>query len=73
MSTDQLINYPLVCKNTDIFSELEKKLYVEFPALKNKNLIFIANGNIIKKDLSLEENKIKNDTTIIINEMEDDD
>ena len=31
ISTDQNINYPLACKKTDIFSNLEKKLYNEYP------------------------------------------
>ena len=71
ISNAQLINFPIVCINTDNFSILEEKLYSEFPELKNKNIYFLANGNVIDKSASLEENNIKNDTTILIIEMED--
>ena len=65
-SIEQFINYPIVCKNTDIFSDLEEKLYLVFPEIKHKNINFFANGNLIEKSATLEENKIKNDTTILI-------
>ena len=60
----------ITCKVTDNFSVLEEKLYADFPDLKNKEIIFLAKGNIINRSASLEENKIKNDTTIQIQEME---
>ena len=62
----------MTCKITDNFSVLEDKLYLVFPELKNKNISFLALGNMVNRNTSLEENKIKNDTTIIINEVEND-
>ena len=73
ISTDQLVNVLITCKITDNFSLLEEKLYVDFPELKNKNIYFFANGNIINRTASLKENNIKNDTSILINEIENDD
>jgi len=61
---------PITCKGRDKFSVLEEKLYADFPDLKNKNIIFLAKGNVINRAATLEENKIKNDTTIQIQEME---
>ena len=65
-SSDQIINYPISGKNADKFSTLEEKLYKEFPELKDKNIFFLANGNILKKELTLEQNKIKAGIIIII-------
>ena len=69
LSGDQRVNMFITCKVTDNFSVLEEKLYADFPDLKNKEIIFLAKGNIINRSASLEENKIKNDTTIQIQEM----
>ena len=59
----------ITCKIIDNFSVHEEKLYNDFPDLKNKNIIFLAKGGIINRSATLEENKIKNDTTIQIQEM----
>ena len=65
-STDQNINYPISCKKSDIFSNVEEKLYNDFPELRGKNIVFIANGNVISKTVTLEENNINGGTTIIM-------
>ena len=36
---DQTVHYPVICKENQIFSEVEKKLYEEYPQYK-KQLIF---------------------------------
>ena len=69
ISGDQHINMFITCKVTDNFSVFEDKLYTDFPDLKNKDIIFLAKGNIMNRSATLEENKIKNDTTILIQEM----
>ena len=63
------INYPMACKNTDIFSKIEEKLYNEFPQLKSQNIYFIANGNVVDKSSTFEQNKIKNGSSILIEEI----
>ena len=67
ISTDQQIHYALPCNRWDLFSSIENELYIEYPELKNKNICFIANGQVINKSETLEQNKIKNSTTILIN------
>ena len=62
------INYPIACKKTDIFANVEYKLYKEFPILKSKNIYFFANGNTINKSLTFEQNRIKSGDTIMIEE-----
>jgi len=62
------INYPMACKKTDIFANVEYKLYKEFPILKSKNIYFFANGNTINKSLTFEQNRIKSGDTILMEE-----
>lgn len=38
----------------------------KFPRLKSQNFCFIAYGNVVNRALTLEQNKIKSDTTILI-------
>ena len=75
ISSDQFVNIIITCKDIDNFSLIEQKLYDEFPEyeiIKN-NLFFLANGGVIDRSASLKENNIKNDNTIVINKIEDDD
>jgi uncharacterized ubiquitin-like protein YukD len=67
ISLDKRLHFPMSCKISDIFEKLEEKLYLEYPDLRNKNIFFIAKGNIVKKNLKLEENNIKNGDHILIN------
>ena len=53
-SIDQTIIYPISCMHSDIFLKVEEKLYQEFPELRKKNIVFIANGNIINREITLE-------------------
>ena len=66
-SPDQDIQFPMACKNTDIFARLEEKLYNEYPKYKDYNTYLTVNGNVIKRFKSLEENGIKNGNSIIVN------
>ena len=66
-SIDQQIKYTIYCYKTDNFSKIEKELYDKFPGLKSQNFCFIAYGDVVNRSLTLEQNKIKNDTTILIN------
>ena len=70
VSLDKNINYPVACRKTDIFKNIEKKLYHEFPTLKSKKIYFVANGNVINSSSTIEQNKIENGNTILINESE---
>ena len=70
ISIERKLNCAISCKSTDIFKDIEEKLYIEYPELKNKNLYFSANGNIINRYETLEKNRIINRTTILINEKD---
>ena len=70
VSLDNNINYPMACRKTDIFKNIEKKLYLEFPILKSKKIYFVANGNIVNSSYTIEQNKIENGNTILIYENE---
>ena len=63
---DQKIHFPMICYSSDIFSELVNKLYIEFPEIKQKNIFFMCNGNIINNSATVEQNKIKNGANILI-------
>jgi len=65
-SIDQRVNFPVPCMLSDNFSKLEEKLYLNFSDLKYKNIYFIANGNKLNRDLTLEQNGIKNGDHILI-------
>ena len=59
--------YSIICKNTDIFCNIETKLYKEFPKYSESENYFTINGNKINKYKTLDENKIKNNNIIILN------
>ena len=65
-STDQVINYSITCFSSDLFSTIVQKLFLQFPILKNKKMYFMANGRIINKLSTLEQNKLINNNHILI-------
>ena len=67
-SIDQKKPFAIICKNTDQFTRLENELYKE-PEYKDYNdsdNYFLFNGTKIKRNYTLEENRIKNNSLIII-------
>ena len=67
-SSQSILNFPLSSYNTDAFSIIEEKLYLEKPELKHKHAYFLSNGKIIDNSLTLEQNKIKDNDAILIQE-----
>ena len=63
---DGCINYPITCKNSDYFYELEEKFYNEYPEIKKRNIYFLVNGYVINRLITVEENKIVDGSTILI-------
>ena len=61
-----IINYSMVCRTTDLFSSLEERLYQDFPNYRNVEKIFMVNANRISIDKTLEENNIKHNDIINI-------
>ena len=66
MGNQDISNYSLVCKNTDLFVKLEQMLNNEFPYLKEQEPYFLVNGGRIKRFKTLDENEIKNNDIISI-------
>ena len=65
ISIDEGTHYSIICKNTDIFSDIEKKFYDKYPEYKNTQSEFIINGNKIDRFKNIDDNKIKNSDIII--------
>ena len=69
-STKQDINFSIICKNTDLFVNIELELYKEYPQYTDDNNFFTVHGYTIKKYKSLDYNKIKNNDIILLNSIE---
>ena len=70
ISVDQKLHFPIICKNTDIFTRLEKIIYDEFPEFSETENYFLVHGVKIDKYKSLEYNKIKNNDIITLKPFE---
>jgi hypothetical protein len=66
-SIDQIIDFPIVCKNTDIFVKAEEQLYEIYPEYKEMNNFFTVNGLLVERFKSMKDNKIKNYDKILLN------
>jgi len=66
ISTDYNIHYSIPCINSNIFAEVEEKLYKEYPSYRETDNIFICNGNKIMRFKTISENKIKSGNIITI-------
>ena len=64
--SEQKFNLPICCKKTDLFVSIEKKIYEEYPEYKNKECYFLAKGQLVEKNLSFEENNIRDKDIIIL-------
>jgi len=70
ISDDQRIKCHLSCYNTDKLSDIEERLCEKYIELKHKDIYFIGDGTAFNKSLTLEENKIKDNMVILINQNE---
>ena len=71
ISANQVIHYALICKNTDIFSTLEIKLYEKYPDYKESENYFLSHGKKINRYKSLDKNGIKNSDIITLVQIEE--
>ena len=67
VSVDQVINCAMKCKKSDVFSKIEKELYRDYPDYKKQKVFFTANGKKIDENKTMDENGIKNGTSIVLN------
>ena len=70
ISEDESFYYSILCKNTDIFNIIEERLYKVYPELSGSDNNFVANGKIVNKYQTLEQNNIKNNNIIILNQKQ---
>ena len=63
---DESINISFLCKNKDKFIKIEKDFCNKYPQYKNLDNCFTINGKKIIPDLSLDENKIKNNDIVVL-------
>ena len=61
-----IINYSMACKSTDLFSSLEERLYQDFPKYRTFKKIFMVRANRILRNKTLEQNNIKNNDIICL-------
>ena len=66
ISDDQKINYNIKCLKTDIFFEVEEKLYKKYEQLRETDNNFIINGKTVLRFKKIYDNNIKDRDTIKI-------
>jgi len=67
ISVDQKINgYVVTCYNTDNFENVLEKIYLKYPQYKNKANCCLYGGAVVNERVSLAENKIEDNSTILI-------
>ena len=64
ISLDQRINCAIKCLKTDTFAEVEEKLYQKYGEYRETNNNFTANGQIVLRFKSINDNHIKDGDTI---------
>ena len=67
LSCDKKIHYSIVCQASDKFEKIENILYDKYPSYRKAENVFICNEkNIIQKDKTLKENKIRDCEVIVM-------
>ena len=69
-SNNQEVHTSVICKNTDLFVNVELKVYEQYPKYKETENFFTVNGIKINKYKTLDENKIKDNDIILLNTIE---
>ena len=70
-SLDKKVHCSIICKETDLFINVEASLYKKYPEYRDSEQYFIVNGKKINKFKTLNENGIKDNDIILlyVNEM----
>ena len=64
ISQDFSVNEAVKCLSTDLFAEVEEKLYKKYDNLRNTNNMFTVNEKPVLRFKKLSENRIKDGDTI---------
>ena len=66
-STDQIINgFPITCLKSNVFAEIEEKLYKEYPQFRETNNTLIVNGGPVLRFKTIGENGINTGDTVTV-------
>ena len=68
-TNDKNIQRSIICKNTDAFCDIEKKIYKDNDKYFDIGNYFTLNGKKIDETKSLESNNIKDNDIIILNNL----
>ena len=60
ISSDQKIHFSIPCLGNDLFVEVEKKLYEQFPEYTETNNYFLSQGKQILRFKTISQNNIGN-------------
>ena len=63
--------YSIICKNTDIFVNIELEFYKKYPVYREFQNDFMVNNKIVQKYKTLDENNIYNSSIIFLNKIID--
>ena len=67
-SIDQKIkNYSVTCFNIDIFENILEKVLIKHPEFKHNEIYCLCEGIVVNERVSIDENKIKDGSHILIN------
>ena len=66
ISGNQDIDFTVIAKNTEAFSKIENMLYEKYPKYKSSKNYFLVNKTKIDRNMTLEENKIRNNEILTI-------
>ena len=70
ISIDSTVHYGIKCLPTDIFAEIEEKLYKEYDNLRNTNNLFTCSEKPVLRFKKLCENNIKDGDIIQLFKLE---
>ena len=70
ISSDQKINFPIKCLKTNIFAEVEEKLYQKYEEYRETNNNFISKGKLILRFKKMCENNIQDGDKIQLLKVE---
>ena len=69
-SIDQLLNCKVSCKSSNIFNTIMNVIFEKEPSFIEKVGYFLCNGNKINEYKTIKQNEIKNDDTVLMNNLD---
>ena len=69
-ASDGSVNYGIKCLKTEIFAEVEEKLYKIYNNLRNTNNMFISNAKPVLRFKTIDENNIKDGCIVQLIKLE---